>query len=151
MYIKYLKIAGKGPLRAELERAIVELDLQDCVELLGFVSEDDLVRCYQAADVTILPTQALEGFGTIISESLACGTPAIVTPVGGMPEAVAPLAEGLITRSASPDDLAERMIALIDGTLQLPDASVCRDYALTRYRWDHVWEQVRDVFGAPLR
>jgi glycosyltransferase involved in cell wall biosynthesis len=140
-----VKIAGKGPQRAELERTIDELGLSDTVELLGFVPEERLVRAYQAADVTVLPTQTLEGFGTVIAESLACGTPVIVTPVGGMPEAVAPLDERLVARSRSPHDIAERMSAVLDGTLPLTDREACRRYA-ERYRWDLVAENVRDVF-----
>jgi glycogen(starch) synthase len=141
-----IKIAGKGPLRDELARMIESLGVADCVELIGFVSDADLVRCYQAADVTVLPTQLLEGFGTIISESLACGTPVIVTPVGGMPEAVGALGEALITRSASPEHIAERMDAILRGTLRLPDRETCRLYALANFDWDTVSERVRTVF-----
>jgi glycosyltransferase involved in cell wall biosynthesis len=142
-----IKIAGKGPLRPELERAIAEFGLTDVVELLGFVDEGALVSCYQAADVTVLPTQSLEGFGTIISESLACGTPVIVTPVGGMPEAVAPLSEDLITASASAADIAERMDAVLRGTLSLPDHDACRAYAVDRFDWDVVYNDIRSVFA----
>lgn len=146
-----VKIAGKGPLRADLERRIAELGIEDCVELLGFVSEDDLVRSYQAADVTILPTQSLEGFGTIISESLACGTPVIVTPVGGMPEAVLPLGADLIAASPAPRDIATRMQSVLDGTLTLPDHDVCRDYAVATYDWPLVYDRIRDVFREATR
>jgi glycosyltransferase involved in cell wall biosynthesis len=141
-----VKIAGKGPLRGKLEEAIERLGLGDCVELLGFVSEEALVRCYQAASVTVLPTQALEGFGTIIAESLSCGTPVIVTPVGGMPEAIAPLSPDLIARSASPDDIAERMTAMLDGTLNVPAHETCRLYARENYDWDKIYASVRNVY-----
>jgi glycosyltransferase involved in cell wall biosynthesis len=143
-----VKIAGKGPLNDTLLETIKTLGLSDCVELLGFVDEDHLVRAYQAADVTILPTQALEGFGTIISESLACGTPVIVTPIGGMPEAIAPLGRDLITQSASPEDIAERMSAVLSGALTLPDHAVCRQYAVDNYDWSSVWQSIRSVFAA---
>jgi glycosyltransferase involved in cell wall biosynthesis len=145
-----LKIAGKGPLRGEIERAIMAAGLGDCVELLGFVSEDALVCAYQAADVTILPTQALEGFGTIISESLACGTPVIVTPIGGMPEAVVPLGNMCVTRSPAPLDIAEQMIAVAKGTTALPDAEACRRYATATFDWSTVWLQNRAVFAGAL-
>jgi glycosyltransferase involved in cell wall biosynthesis len=141
-----VKIAGKGPLQAELQLAIDSNDLADHVELLGFVSENDLVRCYQASDVTILPTQSLEGFGTIISESLACGTPIIVTPIGGMPEIVEPLGEGFIAKSASPQDIAERMDAVLRGAVTLPDATACRAYAVEHFSWHNVVQQLRNVF-----
>lgn len=141
-----LKIAGRGPLREQLERAITEHKLNDCVELLGFVSEEGLVHAYQAADWTILPTQSLEGFGTIISESLACGTPVIVTPVGGMPEAVAPLDPQLIASGVTPNHIAERMRAVLDGSLVGPDTATCRAYAEEHYDWRAVWQRIRTVF-----
>jgi glycosyltransferase involved in cell wall biosynthesis len=145
-----IKIAGKGPLRAALEREIEALGLAGSVELMGFVTEDTLVQCYQAADVTVVPTQALEGFGTIISESLACGTPVVVTPVGGMPEVVSPLGAGLISRSPTPADIAERMGAVLDGTLVLPDAETCRRYAVEHFEWSRVCDRVRAVFAMNL-
>jgi glycosyltransferase involved in cell wall biosynthesis len=142
-----VKIAGKGPLRDELQATIEAHDLTQCVELLGFISEEALVRAYQASDVTLLPSQSLEGFGTIISESLACGTPIIVTPVGGMPEAVSPLGSDLIASAASPEAIAERMIATVRGTLVLPDSQTCRSYAVKNFDWSVVVENVRDVFA----
>jgi glycosyltransferase involved in cell wall biosynthesis len=142
-----VKIAGKGPLRGELEATIARLGLDDCVELMGFISEDDLVNCYQAADVTVLPTQSLEGFGTIISESLACGTPVIVTPIGGMPEAVKSLEPELITRSADSEDIAARMIGVLDATVPLPSNVACRTYAVERFDWRIVYAEVRSVFA----
>jgi glycosyltransferase involved in cell wall biosynthesis len=142
-----VKIAGKGPLRAELEQSIAKRELTDCVELLGFVSEDDLVRAYNGAHVTILPSQKLEGFGTIISESLACGTPVIVTPIGGMPEAVAGMGADVVCSSASAADIAERMGAVLSGTLVLPDAVTCRAYAVEHFEWRNVVQRVRAVFA----
>ena len=143
-----VKIAGKGPLREELEAAIGALKLDDCVELLGFVSEQSLVRSYQSADVTILPTQSLEGFGTIISESLACGTPVLVTPVGGMPEAVLPLSPGAVGQSPSPEHIAALMLDVLQKTLVLPDAETCRRYASENFDWKVVARNIRSVFEA---
>jgi glycosyltransferase involved in cell wall biosynthesis len=142
-----LKIAGRGPLAPQLRALIGELGLSEHIELLGFISEEELVHAYQGANVTVLPTQSLEGFGTIISESLACGTPVIVTPVGGMPEAVAPLGEQLISRSAEPAAIAERLEGVLDGTLLLPDAATCRSYALRHYDWREIWLQIRQLFA----
>lgn len=64
---------------------IVDRGLSDNVELLGFVPDDLLPHIYRAADLSIVPTQALEGFGLIALEALAAGTPVIVSPVGGPP------------------------------------------------------------------
>lgn len=69
-----LFIGGDGPMRAEYEALIDELGLIKNVTLLGRVSDEKLVQYYQAADISVVPTLALEGFGLITVESLACGT-----------------------------------------------------------------------------
>ena len=122
------------------------------MELLGLRERSLFRRApYQAADVTILPTQSLEGFGTIITESLACEMPVIVTPIGGMPEVVAPLGAGLIAHSARPEDIAERICAVLDGNLTLPDAESCRRYAVDAFAWQGVAQRVRTIFTTQTR
>ncbi|MBA3672821.1 MAG: glycosyltransferase family 4 protein, partial [Gemmatimonadaceae bacterium] len=58
-------IAGKGYLRAELEAHITSLGLEDTVRLLGFFPDADLPTAYRAADLTAVPSVALEGFGLV--------------------------------------------------------------------------------------
>src|SRR2546426_6342565 len=58
-------IGGEGPLRPMLEGLIRSLDLTGRVRLLGFIPEEYLPRYYQAADLMLLPTAELEGFGLV--------------------------------------------------------------------------------------
>ncbi len=46
---------------------------------LGAKEGEDLVDCYNAADVCCFPTVAIEAFGRVTIEALACGTPVIVS------------------------------------------------------------------------
>jgi glycosyltransferase involved in cell wall biosynthesis/SAM-dependent methyltransferase len=132
-----LMIGGAGSMRAELETLVATLGVADHVRFLGFVPEAGLARCYQAADLFVLPTQALEGFGLVTVEALACGTPVLGTPVGATPEILAPLDPSLVlsgtTATAMADDLA-RFLDQGTGTETLRQA--CRRYAETRYAWD---------------
>ena len=77
-----------------------ELGLQDHVRLLGHVPEADLPLAYRAADLTVMPTASLEGFGLSVIESLAAGTPVLATPVGGMLDILPPLGEQLVLEGA---------------------------------------------------
>ena len=83
-----LLIAGKGRIEARLERQIEDAGLQRHVRLLGFVPDDDLPLAYRAADINVVPSLALEGFGLTAAEALAAGAPSMVTAVGGLPEVV---------------------------------------------------------------
>jgi glycosyltransferase involved in cell wall biosynthesis len=105
-----VKIAGKGPQREVLAHQIQTLGLQNCVELTGFVPEEQLPNYYRAADLFVLPTIALEGFGLVILESLACNTPVLGTPVGAIPEVLRHFDPNLVLRDTSADAIAEGIL-----------------------------------------
>ena len=141
----WLAIAGRGALQASLERQVIELGLNDHVRFLGFLPDDQLPLAYQAADLSVMPSQTLEGFGLALIESLACGTPALCTPVGGMPEILAPFSPHLIASSAEALAIAERLEELLTGKVPLPSRTACREYASTHFEWGKITSQVRKV------
>jgi glycosyltransferase involved in cell wall biosynthesis len=141
-----LLIAGKGPLAPTLQTFIVEHDLGHHVKLLGFVPDDQLPLAYRAADVSIVPTQALEGFGLVAVESLSAGTPALVTPVGGLPEVVRDLSPHLIMDGNDVESIARHLIDVLTGSVSLPSAEACRSFAVSRYSWPVIARQVRRVY-----
>jgi glycosyltransferase involved in cell wall biosynthesis len=99
-----LVIGGEGPLREALQADIQRRSLGDFIRLVGFIPETQLSRYYQAADLVVVPSLQLEGFGLVIVEALSCGTPVLGTPVGAIPEIlnqVDPIciAEGIDSRS----------------------------------------------------
>lgn len=145
-----LYIAGKGALREQLQAQIDDLDLNHHVKLLGYVAEDDLPLAYQAADLTVVPTVALEGFGLTITESLASGTPVMGTPVGGIPEILRPLSDDLVFDDASTQALTEGLRQVLLGQRRLPDRPTCRRYAESHYAWPVIAEQIKSVYQSAL-
>ena len=146
-----LYVAGKGPLAGALEARISERGLEDHVRLLGFVPDEDLPAAYRAADLTIVPTQSFEGFGLITVESLASGTPVLVTPVGGLPEVVRGLSPELVLAGSDAPALAEGLIAAVNGERKLPDEQACRDYTLEHFTWETVARRTAEVYREALR
>jgi glycosyltransferase involved in cell wall biosynthesis len=141
----WLAIAGKGPLKTSLEEQATALGLKEQVKFLGFLPDEQLPLAYQAADLTIMPSQSLEGFGLVLLESLACGTPALCTPVGGMPEVIQPFSPDLITNSPEEIALAEKLEELLTGKMPIPSRNACREYAATNFDWQKIAQQVRQV------
>jgi glycosyltransferase involved in cell wall biosynthesis len=139
-------MAGTGPLSAELEERIHALGLENTVQLLGFVPDELLPLAYRAADLTVVPTTSLEGFGLITVESLAAGTPCVVTPVGGLAEIVAPLAPQLITAAATKTDIGATISDALLGAVPLPTMEQCSAYAKRSFDWPVVAARVRDVY-----
>ena len=145
-----LMIAGKGPLTAALKARIDTLDLHEHARLLGFVPDADLPLAYRAADLTVVPTVALEGFGLVTVESLAAGTPVLVTPVGGLPEIVRGLSPGLVLPGYAAAALADGLAAALRQAFPLPDAAACQAYAQAHYAWPVIAQRIRAVYEEVL-
>jgi glycogen synthase len=141
-----LMIAGTGPLAEHLRSLVTLRGLERHVSFLGFVDDALLPLAYRAADVTVLPSEKLEGFGLSAVESLAAGTPCVVTPIGGLPEAVSPLCRALVTRDTSADSLADTLDAVLSNTLTLPSVDQCQAYAELRFSWQTVLPRIIDVY-----
>lgn len=141
-----LMIGGQGPLRAELEQQVQRAGLSKNVEFLGFVPDATLPAVYAAADLSIVPSSALEGFGLISLESLSCGTPVLVTPVGGLPDTVQGLGEDLVLKGTSVENIAAGLRGWLDGTLQIPTRKACREHVLRSFTWDRIAREACEVY-----
>ncbi len=145
-----LYIAGKGPQAGALQAQADALGLSQNVRLLGFVPDADLPLAYRAADINLLPSDVLEGFGLSAAEALAAGTPTMVTPVGGLPDVVRDLSPSLIFQSSASEHLAEGLIAALRGDIQLPSGEACRTYAANNFALGLCGRRVADVYREVL-
>jgi asparagine synthase (glutamine-hydrolysing) len=145
-------IAGRGPLESELQMQVKRAGLERHCCIIGFIGDDDLPAAYRAATVCVVPSVALEGYGLIVPESLAAGTPVLVTPVGGLPETVAGLSSHLVLAEASAPAIARGLGDVLTGALPLPSAEACRSHARRNNDWTVIVPQVRRVYeGARSR
>lgn len=117
-----LLILGDGKERAALTALVDELDLAARVQLLGFVPNPYALMA--RADVFVLASR-WEGFGNVIVEALALGTPVVSTDCPAGPREI--LANGRFGRLVPIDDAAS-MAAAIDTSLSEPvDTAMLRD------------------------
>ncbi len=79
-----LWLAGDGDLRPSLESMSRDLGIAGRVRFLGRLGNDTIWKYYAAADLFVLPSH-VESWGTVMLESMACGTPVVTTDtVGGL-------------------------------------------------------------------
>lgn len=130
-----LLVAGDGAERSSLERQRALLPFPDRVRFLGAITDKELVTLYQAADCSVVPSRALEGFGLVTLESAACGTPPIVTDVGGLADGAIGLDRSLIVAPNDESGLATRLKEAATGAL--PSRTAARLHA-EKYPWDAV-------------
>ena len=141
-----LTIAGRGPLAEALQARIDSRGLSRHVRLAGYVADSALPLWNRAADLSVVPTVALEGFGLTTIESLATGTPVIVTPVGGLPEVVAPLSPHLVLEANGYKALGAGLSEALLGRLTLPDEDACRGYARSHFDLSIIAAKVAGVY-----
>ncbi|GAA5091672.1 glycosyltransferase family 4 protein [Nocardia iowensis] len=126
-----LVIVGTGTAETELRAAATSLGTS--VEFAGHVDDQRLTELYEQAELTVVPTTALEGFGLIALESLAAGRAPIVTDCGGLPDSVLGLDPSLIVPARDADALGARIVTALHGTVPTPEQ--CRAHAET-FSWD---------------
>lgn len=125
----YHVIAGS---QHRIERHADDLGVAAGVKVIGGVDDADLARLYTNATALVFPS-LYEGFGYPALEALACGTPAIVSDVSSLPEAV-----GTLGRLVNPRDPIQIARAMIDRLNELPGGrleAAGADWA-SRFSWD---------------
>ncbi len=105
----YLKLAGDGPLRKELEQEAHHLGVHNRVEFLGQIN--DMAPVYREASVCLMLSKN-EGLPFAILEAMSSGLPIISTKVGGVPEVIREGVEGYYLDRDDPELLSRILIKL---------------------------------------
>lgn len=101
------------------------------VELADLDGRDALARAYRSAWVSALPSRN-EAFGLVLAEALACGTPAVGTAEGGIPEVISAPDVGRLVEPGDdePARLARALLEALELASEPDTARACRTRAL---------------------
>jgi len=136
-----LVIVGDGPERDRLRRATSRLNLSaEQVALKGSLSQEELVRWYNAADMLVLASRS-EGCANVLLESMACGTPVVATDVGGSGELVDD-SVGMLIGRREPEAFATAIRTVIERP---PDRNRIRAHA-ERFGWQQTTDAQLTMF-----
>lgn len=144
-------VGGDGPLRPRLEALAREMGVSERVRFLGRLSDPELKLAYQAADLFVLPTLALECFGLITVEAMSFGVPVIGTDAGATPEILKPLLPNCIVPAGDVSALANRVRAFLDGDLATPDESTIVNQIENRFSKPAVAPQLIDMLESAAK
>ena len=103
-----LKIIGDGSQKENLNELINYYELQNNVEMIGFVAHDQIPSYLNTMDVLVNVSE-IESFGVSVAEAMACQIPVIVSNVDGFKDLIPDESIGLITHSTSPYDIGIAM------------------------------------------
>jgi glycogen(starch) synthase len=137
-----LVMAGDGPERDACRQLANQLGVDDGVLFLGMVSHSDVPRLLTGCELFVLPSR-LEPFGIVLLEAMAARKPIVATRVGGVPEIITSMVDGLLVEPESPEALAEGIAVLLaDPRL----GSQLGREAYETVRRDFTWAMVCDRF-----
>lgn len=105
-----VEIAGSGPQREKLEKAVADAGLGEKVKFLGWI--DDLKSVLPRWDVFVMPSLE-EGFPIAALDAMAAGLPVVATPVGGVPEIIEDGKTGWLVPPRDVEALTSRLRLLL--------------------------------------
>lgn len=145
-----LSLVGSGPDEAALRERVAALGLQDTVTFLGqkFGAEKD--AAWRNADLFAFPTYH-EGLPYALLESMAARTPALLCPVGAIPDVVQDGIHGVFVPPRNPQALADAIVRL-DGDRALLQrmGQACRERIESHYTVERLAQDFRRVYSALL-
>lgn len=135
-----------GP--AELARVrelVEELAVGPQVRFLRPRPHPELVRCYQAADVCVVPSRS-ESFGLVALEAAACGIPVVASAVGGLRSLVADGTSGFLVEARDPAGWAARIATLLEDDALAATVGRDAEARSRQFSWDMTAARLRRLY-----
>ncbi|MHA1272447.1 MAG: glycosyltransferase family 4 protein [Promethearchaeota archaeon] len=130
-----LILTGGGPLWEPCKILAKFLKIERNTTFLGFIREDELKKLFATSDLFVLPSEK-EGFGQVLTEAMASGTPVICSNVPPMSEIIENGGKTFIVNNYR--DLAQKIISLLKNQ---EDLNLYRERALNvarKYDWSRI-------------
>jgi len=141
----FLRIVGNGSQRQVLEKLSGELQINDRVTFMGYVSAPQIYNEYAKAEIFCGLSRS-EGLGNVFLEAQMAGCAVVGTRIGGIPDIVKDEEVGILV---SPDDVgaANEAITKIlnDASLRLRFSQAGKENA-KKYDWKNIAEQYKSVY-----
>ncbi len=137
-------LAGKADTieKARVESLIAEYELNDSVQLIGYIAEDELSAHFLLIDVFIMPSTG-EGFGIVFIEAAAHGCQIIGGNADGSTDA---LLNGQLGQLVNPNSVAEIKAAILNAiknTKHQPEHQ--QEMALAHFGFETYVEKVKQL------
>jgi glycosyltransferase involved in cell wall biosynthesis len=138
------RIAEDSEYVANVRRLIDELNLGDCVELLGEC--DNVRKLIHQANVGVL-TSDREGLPMSILEYMAEGRPVVMTDTGQGPDIIRAANGGAVAPMDDDQAFADHLVSLLTDPAQAAELGTnARQHVIENYSIDHMTKAVEDLY-----
>jgi len=144
---------GLPTLKERLTQLAKQLGVRDRVHFLGAVTNDDMVRWLNCADVFVMTSRTTqdgncEGYGIAVVEAALCGKPAVVSAQSGLIEAIQDGVTGIAVPEGDANSTAEAVISLL---MDRERRRAMGEAAHTRALREQTWETCARRYDVVLR
>lgn len=141
-----LLLVGEGSKRRELEELTDKLKIKDETIFAGIVPFDRISEYHNKIDIEVYLSHT-ESFGVSVLEAQACGNPAVVNNVGGLPEVIIDGETGFTVSPGNIDETVHAVSKLIeDKKLREQMGKRGRENVINRYNWNDNVEQMISIY-----
>jgi len=119
----YFAICGKGNLINIIESIVNSKRLKPNIKLFNWIPHNKVPYFLNNLKLLVLPSYT-EGLPKIVLEAMACGTPVLATPVGGIPDIIRDGETGFLLESNNPKHIAEKIVELLNKPELLEKVSI---------------------------
>lgn len=141
-----LKIAGTGPMEAEMRQYIRDKKL-DNVELVGFLDGVEKARFLSGALFAVIPSEWHENFPVVALECFAAGKPILSSRMGGLPSIVSEGETGLLFTAGNAGEIAEKVRYLFSHPLDADRMGRrAREIVETKYSREQSYQDLLEIF-----
>lgn len=143
-----LTIVGEGDLKPEYEQHAKKLNILDRVKFAGRVTDTDLPKYYNMADVCVLPSiDKSEAFGMVLVEANACGIPVIASNLAGVRTVVNDGKNGYLVKPKDVKDLTEKIKRILENNdLAKQMGEKGREKVEKNYSWTAIGKKLDEIY-----
>lgn len=146
-----LYVMGAGQQEDELKRFVKELNIEENVKFLGFVSEEEKYSYYKSVDVCIVPSVDYDYAPVVLPEEMACEKPIVASNVGGIPFMVEDGKTGLLVKPGNVEELAEKIIMLLQNENMREKMGKAGNEKIKNFTWDKIAQQTVEVYKGVIK
>jgi glycosyltransferase involved in cell wall biosynthesis len=142
-----LKIAGDGPMEAQLRQDAVQMGLADSIEWAGWLEgAEALIDFYRSIDLFVMPSRR-ESFGVSAIEASASGLPVVASRFGGIPEIVIHGKTGLLIDPEDIEGFGKAIVSLVENeNLRMEMGIRGRKRVEDRFDWKSSIKMMTDIY-----
>ena len=141
----FMLVGDDGETQACLSRLARNLKIDSKVSICGPLFGSELVEAYRSAQLLVAPS-IYETFGLSILEGMAVGLPIVASCVGGIPELVQDMVNGILVQPSDPEKLAEAVIRLLSNQELATKISQNNIAKAQSYSWERIAMSVLQVY-----